>query len=388
MRTVAPPDNANERAIYSSIACNLDANILTAAFPLLEQGQVEALEWSFDALFWAEQVPDWFTELLQAYSAQHRLVGHGVYFSLLSGRWTAEQQQWLQHLRELTRRFSFDHVTEHFGFFTGQNFHAGAPLPIPYGSNTLRIGQDRLRRMQEACGCPVGLENLAFAYSLEEVKRHGELLEQLVEPVNGFLILDLHNVFCQLHNFSVPYEELMALYPLDRVREIHISGGSWEASGQVQGLQIRRDTHDEAVPEEVFQLLYNTMPRCPNLKYVVLEQLGTGLQTEDSRAHFQSDFHRMQALVNQHRSTTSTRAVQPFLPIHPAVAGPVAEDAQLHKQQQQLSHILETAPSYEDARRQLQASALAYTAWKVEEWEPHMLETAISIAQKWKRQPR
>jgi uncharacterized protein (UPF0276 family) len=385
MSTPTQLPGADEPGIFSSIACNLDADILTAAFPLLEEGRVEALEWAFDALFWAEQVPEWFTELLQAYASQNRLIGHGVYFSLLSGRWTPEQQQWLQHLKELSGQFAFDHITEHFGFFTGQNFHSGAPLPIPYGSNTLRIGQDRLRRMQEACGCPVGLENLAFSYTLDEVKRHGEFLEKLVEPVNGFLILDLHNVFCQLHNFSVPYEELISLYPLDRVREIHISGGSWEDSGQVPGRQIRRDTHDEAVPEEVFQLLERTMPRCPNLKYVVLEQLGTGLKTELSQSLFRADFHRMQALVNRHRSTTARRATQLFLPQQPFLVGPVVEDTQLHAQQQQLSHILETAPSYEEAKQQLQASALAYTAWKTEEWEPHMLETAISIAQKWKK---
>ncbi|TGD79621.1 DUF692 family multinuclear iron-containing protein [Hymenobacter wooponensis] len=378
------PVKADTSEICASIACNLDANILTAAFPLLEEGRVEALEWAFDTLFWAEQMPEWFTELLQAYAAQHRLVGHGVYFSLLSGRWTAEQQQWLQHLRELSKQFAFDHVTEHFGFFTGQNFHSGAPLPIPYGSNTLRIGQDRLRRMQEACGCPVGLENLAFAYAPDEVKRHGEFLEKLVEPVNGFLILDLHNVFCQLHNFSLPYEELVTLYPLERVREIHISGGSWENSGQVPGRQIRRDTHDESVPEEVFQLLELTLPRCPNLKYVVLEQLGTGLRTELSQANFRADFHRMQELVNRHRSTTLRRTTNLFLSQQPLSSGPVAEDAQLHAQQQQLSHILENAPSFEAARQQLQTSSLAYSAWKIEEWEPHMLETAISIAQKWK----
>jgi uncharacterized protein (UPF0276 family) len=385
MSAHAHSTQSKEPGISSAIACNLDANILTAAFPLLEEGRVEGLEWSFDTLFWAEQVPAWFTELLQAYASQSRLIGHGVYFSLLSGRWTAEQQQWLAHLRDLSGRIAFDHITEHFGFFTGQNFHAGAPLPIPYGSNTLRIGQDRLRRLQEACRCPVGLENLAFAYALDEVKRHGEFLEKLVEPVNGFLILDLHNVFCQLHNFSVPYEELIALYPLERVREIHISGGSWEDSGQVPGRQIRRDTHDEAVPEEVFQLLELTMPRCPNLKYVVLEQLGTGLTTEHSHTRFRADFRRMQALVNRHRSTTARRATQQFLPHQPLVVGPVAEDAQLHAQQQQLSLILETAPSFEAAQQRLQASTLAHSAWKIEEWEPHMLETAISIAQKWKQ---
>jgi len=352
---------------------------------LLEEGRVEALEWSFDTVFWAEQMPEWFSDLLNTYGEQHRLIGHGVFFSLLSAKWTKKQQQWLEQLKQVSTQFSFDHVTEHFGFFTGQNFHYGAPLPIPYTSTSLRIGQDRLSRIYEACQCPVGLENLAFAYSLNEVKRHGDFLEKLIEPVNGFIILDLHNFYCQLHNFSVSYEELIDLYPLDRVREIHISGGSWEDSVLVPGRKVRRDTHDDAVPEEVFQLLKRTIPKCPNLRYIVLEQLGNGLKTASSQEQFRRDFLRMESLVQQGRDGLRQHSRQSFLPQHPLQLGPVVEDEVFHQQQQQLSQLLETAPSFVEAQRLLHSSSLANTAWEIEQWEPHMLESAVSIAQKWKK---
>lgn len=371
--------------VLSSIACNLDADILSAAFPLLAEGRVEAIEWAFDTLYNGEQLPEWFVELVTTYGNQQRLIGHGVYFSLLSGRWAPEQQQWLKQLRQLADRFTFNHITEHFGCFTGQNFHFGAPLPVPYSATSLRIGQDRLHRIYDACQCPVGLENLAFAYCLDEVKQQGEFLARLIEPVNGFLILDLHNLYCQLHNFSVPYEELVALYPLDRVREIHISGGSWEDSVLAPGQAIRRDTHDDSVPDAVFQLLAATMPRCPHLKYVVLEQLGNGLKTESSQVQFREDFLRMDQLVKQHRSSRLTTASnQLFLPQEQLLLGPAPEDEQLYQQQRQLALLLENTPSFEQAQRQIQAT-LANTDWQVEKWAPHMLETAISIAQKWKK---
>jgi uncharacterized protein (UPF0276 family) len=375
-----------EPSILASIACNLDVDILSAALPLLEAGRIEALEWSFDTLYWAEAMPEWFSELLHAYSQQQRLVGHGVFFSLLAAQWTTAQQQWLRQLTQLAAEFNFDHITEHFGFFTGQNFHYGAPLPSPYTAATLRIGQDRLSRIYDACRCPVGLENLAFSYSLDEVKQHGEFLAKLLEPVNGFLILDLHNLYCQLHNFSVPHDELLALYPLDRVREIHISGGSWEESALLPGQQIRRDTHDGAVPAEVFQLLEWTMPKCPQLKYVVLEQLGTGLTSESSRTQFGHDFAQMETLIQRHRHGRPSTTRQLFLPHQPVLLpSSAAEDAQLHAQQLQLSHILETAPSFEEAQRLLRASPLANTDWQIEHWAPYMLETARSIAHKWKK---
>ncbi|MBC6611476.1 DUF692 family protein [Hymenobacter sp. BT507] len=372
-------------AILSAIACNLDDQILTAALPLLAAGRVEAVEWSFDTLFNGQSLPNWFAELLTAYGEQSRLVGHGVYFSLLSGRWTPEQAQWLEQLRLLAGRFRFDHITEHFGSFTGQNFHTGAPLPVPYTATTLRLGQDRLLRVADACQCPVGLENLAFAYSLAEVQRHGEFLEELVAPVNGFLILDLHNLYCQLHNFNLSSDSLLALYPLHRVREIHLSGGSWEDSQVEQGRQIRRDTHDESVPDEVFELLERTLPQCPQLKYVVLEQLGTGLRTEASQHQFRQDFQRMAAIVEAGRGRVSGHQPNAFQPPASLPAGSVAYDEALHAQQRQLAQILETAASYEEAQQRLRASSLAHTSWQLEQWAPYMLETAISIAQKWKQ---
>ena len=77
--------------ILSAVACNLDADILTACLPLMEESRVEAIEWSFDALFKVKEIPPWFLELLTVYSTEKRLIGHGVFFSLFSGKFLQEQ---------------------------------------------------------------------------------------------------------------------------------------------------------------------------------------------------------------------------------------------------------------------------------------------------------
>lgn len=66
------------------------------------------------------------------------------------------------------------------------------------------------------------------------------------------------------------------------------------------------------------------------------------------------------------------------------VAADPAEDEELYRQQAALSAILESAVDYRDARMALQNSPLARSSWHVEAWQPHMLQTAVSIAQKWK----
>lgn len=370
--------------ILSSVACNLDVDMLTACLPLLEESRVDALEWSFDALYREKEIPGWFSDLLDAFGNERRLIGHGIFFSLFSGRWLAGQEEWLVQLQRMCKDFRFDHITEHFGFMTGKDFHHGAPLGIPYTSTTLMIGRDRLKRIYDACGCPVGLENLAFSTSAEEVKRHGVFLDQLLEPVNGFIILDLHNLYCQLHNFGIAFEDLIDLYPLHRVREIHISGGSWDDSNADPGRIVRRDTHDDAVPQEVFRLLENAIERCPHLKYVVLEQLGVGLQTAAARKTFYEDFLKMQRIVQEKSKMSAPGAAETFLPGAILLMEEKAEDETLYQQQLELSRILETAATYEEVINRLNKSSLALSDWNIEDWEPYMVEVAMKIAQKWK----
>lgn len=376
---------SNATNILAAVACNLDKDILAACLPLMEEERVEALEWSFDALFSVKEVPAWFTELLTAFSHEGRLIGHGVFFSLFSGKWQPGQQEWLQQLGRVCADFQFDHITEHFGFMTGRDFHHGAPLNVPYNEATLSIGRDRLQRIYDVCRCPVGLENLAFSYSPDEVKRHGEFLEKLLAPVNGFIILDLHNLYCQLHNFDLSFDELVRLYPLHRVREIHISGGSWEDSVAEPRRQVRRDTHDGSVPEEVFRLLEKAMPLCPHLKYVVLEQLGNGLATEADRTAFYHDFLQLERMIVAANNLRIPGAPENFLPLSPVIPGPLVEDEMLYRQQLELSAILESAASYEDAVSLIGRSSLVGSDWHTEQWAPYMVETAMQIAQKWKK---
>ncbi|RYZ55261.1 MAG: DUF692 family protein [Sphingobacteriales bacterium] len=363
----------------AGIAVNADADLLRAAFPLFEQEKVGVVEWAFDTLYDQRTLPPWFEELLGHYSSEGALLGHGVFFSLFSARWSPQQAAWLTALKALSRRFSFDHVTEHFGFMTGSDFHKGAPLNIPYNHTTLAIGQDRLARIQDACGCPVGLENLAFTWSADEAKKQGSFLEKLVTHVNGFIILDLHNLYCQLHNFKLGFEDMARFYPLHLVREIHISGGSWDS---VAGRQIRRDTHDDQVPADVFDLLEMAIPLCPNLRFVILEQIGQGLVTGESQMQYQKDFLRLEMML-QHIPVDSGGRLD-FSPLLPAFPSVPPEDILLAGQQSELCRMLESTESYEQLQHELKNSGICGTDWAIESWEPEMLETARRIAAKWK----
>ncbi len=71
-------------------------------------------------------------------------------------------------------------------------------------------------------------------------------------------------------NFDLDPVGLLERWPLDLVRQIHVAGGSWS---DLPGGRFRRDTHDDAVPEEVWALLPEAVARCDALEVVVLERL-------------------------------------------------------------------------------------------------------------------
>lgn len=266
-----------------------------ATRPLFDdEGCVAVVEWSFDA-GWGRELPPWLLRLLQQYSQDNALLGHGVSYSPLDASCTPRQASWLERLRAELCTYRYRHISEHFGFMGGGNFHLGAPLPVPLTPEAIEVGQQRLAELSQVSQLPVGLENLAFAFNVEEAQTQGEFLETLLQPTDGFLLLDLHNIYCQLCNFQVSADELLSTYPLDRVREIHVSGGSW--SEDTNGESLRRDTHDDSVPQAVFDLVSQVIPRCPNLEFVLLERLGDTISPDDDE-QLRADFQQLTKTVN------------------------------------------------------------------------------------------
>ena len=286
---------AMAQTIHPGLSLMPEASFLEASLPLFDQGLVEAVEWSFDTC-WKNGVSDWLQTLISTFSEANRLTGHGVHFSLLSADWTERQQGWLDQFTEEVKKHNYLHHTEHFGFMTAGDFHRSCPLPVPLTDATLRLGQQRFAQLAEISPCPMGLENLALALKVDDVLEQHDFLEKIVSPSNGFLLLDLHNIYCQLCNFDLAPEDLLDNYPFPLVREIHLSGGSWEGVPSSDSV-VRRDTHDDDVPKEVFQLLEYVLPKCSHLQVVFLERLGNTL-TSGSYEQFRQDYQTMCSIIS------------------------------------------------------------------------------------------
>ena len=264
---------------------------LRAALPLLEGGEVDAVEWTLDMGWGACPLPDWLGALLDYYSAQGTLYGHGVCYAPLHARFTEAHRDWLERVRVECESRRYVNISEHFGLNPPPY---GAPMPQPALPGLIAVAQDRLMRLAAATGRPIGLENLALALSAEDAWEHGALLAAILEPVHGFVLLDLHNLWCNAVNFDIDPVALLESYPAERVRELHLSGGSW---AEPLGVRWRRDTHDGAIPQPVLDLLEAALERLPMVEVVVVERMGGTMKTESEQDVFIQQFRQVRARV-------------------------------------------------------------------------------------------
>jgi uncharacterized protein (UPF0276 family) len=279
------------------LSLQVDDAFLEAAAPLFEAGDVDALEWTPE-IGWSNGVPDWAELALDTFANAGRLYGHSIALSPLSGKWEPYQDDWLARLRGELERRRYRHFSDHFCWMNAGAFDLGAPLPLIRTARTLAIGRERMMRFREAVRLPVGLENLAAAFSRKDVEEQGAFLDEMLAPCEGFQILDLHNLYCQAFNFGIEPLALLEKYPIARVRELHVSGGSWaRPESDPEHRPYRRDTHDEAVPDEVFALVRPALARCREVELVTFERIGGTIRGEQDVARFRQDFAKLRELV-------------------------------------------------------------------------------------------
>lgn len=290
------------RTIHTGLSLFASEALRQAALPMFVEGEVEALEWSFDP-GWSRPEPEWVSELLDAYAEAGRLYGHGVHFSPTSVQ--AEATGWLARVREATRRRRYQEVTEHWGFSRAGGLLRSAPLPLPASEAAVRQAVGAMKQVEEAvCGeapaatpVPVGMENLALAFSDEDVDAQPVMLSRVLDELDGVLLLDLHNLWCQAVNYRRDARALAAQYPLARVRQLHVAGGGWSSSAF--GAAFRRDTHDALVPDEVLELVAWIIPRCPALEAVIMERLPETLATVEAQVAWRRQWRELAESVKR-----------------------------------------------------------------------------------------
>jgi uncharacterized protein (UPF0276 family) len=196
------------------------------------------------------------------------LVGHSIGFSL--GSAGPLDPAHLEQLARWQRRYGFPWHSDHLSFarlssHDGHEHNAGLAVPVPYDRDLLDLIVSKVEAIQARIDAPFMIENNVYFIDLpEQEMSEPEFLNGLCARTGCGLLLDLHNVYANARNHGFDAEGFVSALHLERVREIHIAGGS-EFAG------MYTDSHAGPCPEAVWQLLEATVPRAPALAGITFE---------------------------------------------------------------------------------------------------------------------
>ncbi len=188
-------------------------------------------------------------ETLEYFSQHYPLSFHCVGLSLGSSEKVDAAH--LDALAALAERFSPVLISDHVSWSMSGNAHLNDLLPLPYTEETLSTVSGHIAQVQDRLGRAILVENpstyLAFGHS---TMPEPEFMAQLAHNTGCGLLLDVNNIFVQLHNNGGDVESYLAALEGAPVGEIHLAGHTEQTLGDTKTLLI--DTHNRRVREEVW----------------------------------------------------------------------------------------------------------------------------------------
>jgi uncharacterized protein len=189
-----------------------------------------------------------------------------------------------------------DHLSFHMAEHTDAQGRAGEvnlgiTLPLAFDRQSLDLLVPRIQAARRAIPRPFLLENSAYYFEVPEAElSEAVFLNQLCAESGAFLVLDLHNLYTNGRNGMIDPGRFLEQLDLGRVMEIHVAGGM-----ELDGFYL--DAHSGAVPEPVWQMLAEVLPRCPRLGGVVFEIFGSWFSAFGERA-LERQLDRLRALLS------------------------------------------------------------------------------------------
>jgi uncharacterized protein (UPF0276 family) len=294
---------AGEEVIPVGLTLQPDAAFLDLLTPVIDEADYYEVApetlWRVDA--GGRLVPNGYHRQLSALKdvSGKPFVAHGVGYSMGSSAVgdRARRKAWLARVAEDRRIFDFRWWTDHLGATSMSGLALTLPVPLPMTGRAAQTVRRRLAEMQRVVP-DVGVENNVAYFLLGDPLEEPAFLGRVLAAPRTHLLLDLHNVYTMAENFGFDPLAYLERVPLERVIELHVSGGrdseaGWLPSGRV----MRLDGHDDAVPEAVWKLLAVVAPRCPRLRGVTLERM-EGTVAEDDVALLADELDRVRRTVN------------------------------------------------------------------------------------------
>jgi uncharacterized protein (UPF0276 family) len=227
---------------------------------LQKQSEVDFLEIAADDYLDATPVLEEELELL----AEHfTIVPHFMKLSLGSAEGLDEA--YLEKVAALVKWLNPPWWSEHIGFTRAGKVTLAHPAPLPFTKDAVAVMKRNIITARRAIPTPLILENVCSQLVWPGTEMdEADFLNEVLGVGGCGLLLDVTNLFANAPSFGGDPAAFLERLPLDRVVQIHFSGGH-ESKGRFV------DSRGQAVPEGVWQLLEQAVAQAP-VRSICLER--------------------------------------------------------------------------------------------------------------------
>ncbi|MFC3549913.1 DUF692 domain-containing protein [Lysobacter cavernae] len=192
-----------------------------------------------------------FGDALEALSARHPLVCHGLSLSL--GSVAPLDETFLRRVRRFLDRHRVALYSEHLSYCSDDG-HLYDLLPIPFTEEAVHHVAARIRQTQDIVGRRIAVENVSYYATVpvdpgQGALREIDFLNAVLSEADCDLLLDVNNVFVNAINHRYDASAFLAALPSERIAYIHVAGHYDEAD------DLKIDTHGAPVKDAVWSLL-------------------------------------------------------------------------------------------------------------------------------------
>jgi uncharacterized protein (UPF0276 family) len=171
----------------------------------------------------------------------------------------------LRLLQETIERLQAPWASDHLSFNQTPEFATGFFLPPRQTAAGVETVVASISDLQEGLPVPIAVETgVNYLRPRADELPDGEFVARVVEGADCGLLLDLHNIFANGLNGRQPVSEYLEQLPLERVWEIHLAGGM-----ELDGFWL--DAHSGAIPDPLYRICEEVIPRLPNLGAIIFE---------------------------------------------------------------------------------------------------------------------
>jgi len=183
----------------------------------------------------------------------------------------------IELLRTVAHELGAPWISQRLGFNRAadesDSWNTGVLLPLRQTLTGVELAAASVSSLATRIGVPVVIETgVNYLRPHRDELPDGEFVARVAEAADCGILLDLHNIWANQRNGRQSVGDYVEQLPLERVWEIHVSGGHFH-----RGFWI--DSHTGNVPLDLLELAARMVPRLPNLKAIIFELVPSGVPT-------------------------------------------------------------------------------------------------------------